>query len=107
MAILNLFGFDMYPAKDDGAGMPVLRAGLDNTFYQTALRSNRTADARNYVGVSGLPQHKLGFANTARNGLLIRRAGTGATFVGTNMLTTEVRKADVAVGKVWSSNISA
>lgn len=106
MALLNMLGFDLFPAKAEN-GQPALRAGIDGTPYQTLLRANRTGDARLFVGVSGLPEHKLGFGPTERNGLLIRRVNSGAAANLANALSTPSRLAVGTVGVAWHSIISA
>jgi len=105
MALLNMFGFDMFAAKAEN-GQPVLRAGIDGTPYQTLLRAIRSADARLFAGVSGLPEHKLGFGATERNGLLFRRLGTGSTGNLNNSMATPSRLAVGTAGTAWHSIVA-
>lgn len=107
MSILNMIGWDMYPGQANASEQPVLRAGIDNTPYASLLRVNRSEDARLFLGVSGLPQHKLGVGANARNGLLIRRALSGAAAVLRNAIVFPSRTAPVAVNVPWSLSFAS
>lgn len=76
MSILKFAGFDIFPGQADaGNTLPVNGAGIAGTPYATQFPY--VTSANHLMGVSNLPQHKLGSGAKLRNGLVAYRpAGT-------------------------------
>lgn len=79
MSILSYAGFDIFPSQANaGNTLPVHGAGITGTPYATAFPVY-ASNANNLVGVSGLPEHKIGSGAKLRNALVCHRLAGSST----------------------------
>lgn len=79
MSILSYAGFDIFPGQANaGNTLPIHGAGITGTPYATAFPIY-ASNANNLVGVSGLPEHKMGSGAKLRNALVCHRLAGAST----------------------------